>query len=399
MDAPNDRHFVTLLDDGDIELWLAKGNDWQLPLYAKPKVVDGTNQPLYFCTPAVPNITAHHQVELNKFFAPHRLNVDASFWVLDRHKLADICSKAPGLTPAFYVTWKGTRAFEPQDARNGTATEAELLDPDDSPNADGERFIEFFMLRSGLFERDVMRVFWREFRRVAMLWLGTERQPLDLGFCKIVPLPYRANWREIVLARHPKLGAILKSTSGTQRQALLVFFGIYDTLSNLILGSINGNGVCNWSFNLLVDPKLRALLSKDESAIFKSIGPESYAERVFSLFQKNQNYSLAMLAQYLDQAVSPCGRTDKGPSGFGKRIVPHIPEGQIRAVAPVIPKVFAVARNTWQELTGPEPNDTCEVVEVTPESMPQMSALQPQLEDVRDTGGDDHQHGNGRNGD
>lgn len=396
MEQVSDRHFVTLLDDGDVELWLARAGDWQLPLFAKPKVVEGTDQPLYFCTPAVPNLTAHHQVELNKFFAPHRLNVDASFWVLDRTKLPDICSKAPGLTPGYYVMWKGARTVEPENDRE--ATEAELLDPDDNPNQDGERFIEFFMLRSGLFERDVMRLFWREFRRVAMLWLGLERQPLDLGFAKIVPLPYRQNWREIVLARHPKLGPIFNTSSGPQRQALLVFFGIYDSFTNLVLASITSKGTCNWSFNLLVDPKLRLLLSRDEDAIFKSVGPESYAERIFGLFQKNQNYALALLAQYIDQTSSPCGRTDKSADGFGKRIVPHIPKDQIRAVAPVIPKVFAVATNSWQELTGPEPDDTCKVVEVKTTGMPQMSALQSQFEDVRNAGDDHRQLGNGSNG-
>lgn len=390
--------FVTLIDDGDVELWLARGKagkDWQLPLYAHPKSIDGTGQPLYYCVPAVPNLQPHHHIALNNHFARHRLNVDSAFWVIDRETLPMICQKAPGLTPAYYVHWNGERVNVP----HGETAMAELSEPAEAnaPSPDGERFIEYFLANSGLFERDVMRLFWREFRRVAMLWLGTEREPLDLGFLKIVPLPYRANWREITAARHPKIPAILKTSSGAQRTALLVFFKVYDTLSNLLIAAMNPRGACHWTLNLLVEPKLRTLLDKNEDAILKSMGPESYASHVFEQMQRRQNYAMAILAQYSEQTGAPCGSTTPSPTGFGKRIIPHIPEGAIRPVAPSIPKVFAVARDTWQELTGPDRDDTCEVVAVETPGMPDVSALRPQLEDVRDTGENNHEL-SGRNG-
>lgn len=383
-------NIVTLIDDGDVELWLASGEDWQLPLFANPKTVEGTGQPMYYCVPAVPNIQPHHHIALNTHFAPYRLNVDAAFWVVNRSTLPDICVKAPGITPGYYVTWNGERA----PIQREMPTDTELVDHNERPNADGERFIEFFLRRSGMFERGVMRLFWREFRRVAMLWLGVERQPLDLGFVKIVPVPWRANWKEITLARHPKLPAIFARTTGAQRQALLVFYRVYDTLTHLILSAVHERCV-HWTLELLVDPSMRTLLLRNERDIHKTVGSEAYAGRIFEQMRSHQNYGLALLAQYIYQTRMPCGSKREGASGRGPTIVAHLPEGTIRAVAPTIPKVFAVAASQWQELAGPEPDDTCKVVEVQVEGMPQMSAVQPQLEDVRHTGNDDDQPGNG----
>jgi hypothetical protein len=386
-------NIATLLDDGDVELWLAMDSDWQLPLFAHPKAIKGTGQKVYYCVPAIPNIQPHHHIALNTHFAPYRLNVDASFWVVDRTTLPELCVKAPGITPGYYVVWKGEFAPMQRDA----PTDTELTAPAERPNEDGQRFIEFFLMRSGLFQRDVMYLFWREFKRVCMLWLGVERQPLDLGFVKIVPMPYRANWKEIVLARHKKLPAIFAKTTGAQRQALLVFFRVYDTLTHLILSAVHERNNCvHWTLDMLVDPSLRTLLIRNERDIHKTIGAEAYAGRIFEQMQSHQNYALALLAQYIHQTRTPCGSKREGTGGRSPTIVAHLPEGAIRPVAPTIPKVFAVAEINWQAFSGPEPEDTGKVMEVEVEGVPSLPNIQSQPADVRDTGDDDDQPGDGR---
>lgn len=383
---------VTLLDDGDVELWLASKEDWRLPLFAYPKAIDGTGQQVYYCSPAILNIQPEHHIALNTFFAPHRLNVDASFWVLDRAKLAEVCTKAPGLTPNYYVKWQNTKTSHDLSV----ATTFESPDRSQQPDEDGERFIEYFLAKSGLFDRDVMRLFWREFRRVAMLWLGAERQPLDLGFAKLVPMPYRANWKEIVLARHPKLPAILASTKGTQRTALLVWYKVYDTLTNLILASVSiGTECCYWTIETVLSADMHRILLRNERDIHKTLGPEAYAGRIFEQIQMRQNYALTVLAQYIRQTSRPCGTTRASTDRFGKTIIAHTPEGKIRPVAPKIRKVFAVAETHWQALTGPDPDDSEKVVEVKVEGLPEMSALPQTIKNVRDTGPDNAESANG----
>lgn len=184
---------VTLRPVGDVELWIAQAEDlsWRLPLHVEWKLDDATQLLYALVFPGV----CFYEVQLaciRELFKGFAISENGDRWLVPRDILPRLVSKAPGIHAAFYYHWPGgMHPPIPSPLHSVTLT-------DQRPPL--EKFDEFadYIHRERAIPKDVVNVVLGAVSQLGPKWMLRKRKPLDLGFVKLVTLPFRTNWKEIV---------------------------------------------------------------------------------------------------------------------------------------------------------------------------------------------------------
>lgn len=118
-------------------------------------------------------------------------------FLIQRKHLSKLTETVSGITPAYYYRWPGKDQPMPSTERLKVNGEEIQPIPDDA-----EDFLEYVHLKRGI-DRNVLRLAWAAVSKEAASWLLKKKKPINLGFVNIFAVPYRANWKEILLARFP----------------------------------------------------------------------------------------------------------------------------------------------------------------------------------------------------
>lgn len=207
--------YTLLSGIGDRELWYAEGEvkddnkdggpDWRFPLFIDWKTDQTTGIEYAMVYPALcPHYKA--MLTLKALFETHdRLGHDGR-WLVRKNVVEAILKKAPGITPDKYYRWDGN------DRRGILFTQRLQPGRSEPAHTKGRGMTERVLVQQvaeecGL-QTSVVKIVMDGLNKVAADYLVTQRRVMDLGFIKLVALPFRANWKEIVFFKLRKLGLL-----------------------------------------------------------------------------------------------------------------------------------------------------------------------------------------------
>jgi len=314
---------VTLHPVGDKELWYAQAPDssWRFPLFVEWKH-DRENDIHYgLVYPALAPYNSQLQV-LMALLSHHDALDSKEMWLLSRRLVETLLLKAPGLTPQYYYHWPDgdfppmPPGFKALKFTRTIKEDQRSVQPTDQP------FAVFVSKKSGL-PSSVVNVVLKSIGTYGSEWLLESRRPIELGFCRIVALPFRANWKEIVTAkfRKAKLGKLFASTNDNQE-------AMYDQLSKI--GMESGmtsshnialrNGRIQYTLEAIPTKKFK---DENQSIELKRIrhGHKTYIAHHESAVETLYGLAISSLANYVKQVAYPFAKVRKCGGGGIARLV------------------------------------------------------------------------------
>lgn len=196
---------------GDRELWYAEGPagedgqpQWRFPLYVDYKVEIETGAEYAAIFPAVcPHYKA--SLMLKALFEAHdRLGLE-NRWLVLRGVVPALLKKAPGITPERYYRWGGKEEKPMAYTENLMPGRHE---PNHLKSGTQDRVLIRQIAEECGLQSSVVKIVIDGLNKVAADFLVSQHRVMDLGFVKLIAVPFRANWKEIVCFKLRKLGLL-----------------------------------------------------------------------------------------------------------------------------------------------------------------------------------------------
>lgn len=199
--------------DRDEELWLLEAPGWVMPLRVSFGEYDG--QPHFHALNAI-QLGFTQVAVLEARMADLGARPARRGWILPQAAIEQM-TKAPGITPEFYFKWDGVAA-----ERGGLREEVvgEAIRKGEKAKADATPFLAHVARTSGI-DIGSLQLVWLAVTQSIPGWL-TSGNSMNLGCCQLVSVPYRRNWKQLLLARCPGLKKSLLLTGAKQKAALVL---------------------------------------------------------------------------------------------------------------------------------------------------------------------------------
>jgi hypothetical protein len=214
---------TTLAAIGDRELWYAEGGEvdennepaWRFPIYVdwKQSTADGKKYASLY-----PAVCPHYKASLilKELFQLHDRIEKENHWLIPAGMVEALLKKAPGITPERYYRWNGKQEtamrFTKETMPGNEQPKFLRVGPYD------RRVVSEVAKESGL-QSSVVKIVLDGLSKAAARLLIQEHAPIDLGFVKLVAVPFRANWKEIVCFKLRKLGLLKQLKEEIDEQA------------------------------------------------------------------------------------------------------------------------------------------------------------------------------------
>jgi hypothetical protein len=290
---------------------------------------------------------------------------DDAWWIL-KNRLEKVAVISLRDDPEDVVVWTQEAACHKQDlAGKGDYRE---------PFIDGYVNSPWAIITDGA----IMELIWSSLKKYMLHQLVNERKPIDLFFCKLVPLLFRPNWKEVALRKETLKGGPGMYNPDPQS---IVNRGLADELARGIMTGFNPKTqTCCWTLEVIPLAPWLKNTQKLEAAIrrrTRGVFPFVVAQRLL----RQLDYAIEVYSSYLEKASVPFMRVpDPGETGgAGRKVrrkygrgVKHSPSSP-GAISHVVCSPDMEARK--------KPS-----VEVEDESLPEMPVLQPGAPELRDSG-------------
>lgn len=198
-----------LHEEGDQELWYAEGGvdgvaPWRFPLWIFWRVNPVSGAKYALVHPAVSPYTKQ-QLYLQAMFEVHTFWERTDRWLIKAELVGALLHKAPGVHPRRYYQWE-------EDGKKTVPMEIPptllpgVKQPDFASVGFGhERALISKISRARGIPTSVVKTVLTGLNEVAAEHMIDEGEPVDLGFVKLIAIPFRANWKEIICFRLGKL--------------------------------------------------------------------------------------------------------------------------------------------------------------------------------------------------
>lgn len=309
----------TLSRYGDMELWYASGDNWSLPLNVWWKMDRANNLHYAMIAPAVGLYTSQALL-LDALFQAHDIQGRQDQWVIPRRMVDVLIHKAPGVTPVFYYRWPDDAMPPLLPPSKDMLLRESVTAPKGSGKGVNEEFVRHVCEQYKL-PSSVVRIVLRAIGDEGARWMLETHQPIELGFCRLLAVPFRSNWKEIVAAKfkHWKLLKLLKLPRKV-RHAALEEAGVPQALC-----SPHNIGIRRK--NLRIQYTLEAIPTKSfETAVSvaegkrQACGHTSYVASFEAGVEKMYHALLEAMEKYLEKTTAPFARvyesSDTGLLGF-----------------------------------------------------------------------------------
>lgn len=312
-----------MIDDltqiADRELHLVRGRipngTWTIPVF-----VDffSSNKKEYAkITPAV-GLSAEQAAWLYYTFSLHNVWKKRDVFLIERVFLDQFAEKAPGITPEYYFRWPGMVAPQSNRKRLKLA-EADMDGADFSEET--EDFIEFVRKRRCV-DANVLRLAIDLIARESTYWLTQKKKPIDLGFVKIFAVPYRANWKEILLARFRDIAWVFNSNKETKENALRET-KFYQHLCTLELMAIDHyKHFIHWTLEA-IPTKLWEREAAEIEMTKQAGGDSTYIRLYEKLVAQLAPRLVEIFSSYVQKTASAFGEIRRGLRDSSQKLVPY----------------------------------------------------------------------------
>lgn len=140
---------------------------------------------------------------------------------------------------------------------------------------------------------EALGIVWNAIKIEVTRRLAVERKPVDLGFVKLIPLPYRQDWKEQIISKGS---------------------AFYDAIDDPALMAINiSSGFIHWSVECIPSSGLLGSIDKHECARKERLGIADYSDAILS---KDVPNTLGHAIRIINQH---CARSSK-PSPLRRRL-------------------------------------------------------------------------------
>ena len=295
---------IAFVEDGDKELWLIKGDDWCLPIYAIPRKAESYNR-VWFIEPAVQIDTSAKYKKLLDVVRPHSLA--AKTLVISTETLEQIATKAPGITPRYYAKWAGRSESEPQIKAYETDEVYR-----ETVSSQFDSFLRFVESETQVASFATIKLVMIAVRRCAVAWLLEKRKPIDFGFCKVHAFPLRNNWKVFMDVWHPHAAEILKRRPEVARAQMTdIGFG-EDLASPMILSVDESRRHVNWTLDIEEMPEFYEEAERQERARRAHLGDVRYYSWVKNTIGEMYNALFEVYSRWARAASRPNGEVRDG---------------------------------------------------------------------------------------
>lgn len=298
---------VTLKPVGDVELWYAEGQDksWRLPFHLEWKVLDETGEMFAYLMPAV-CFYESQLIAVNALLAGYAIPDKHNRWLVPREHLPLRLSKAPGINAPYYYYWpSGVHPPIPS-----VHHQLNFYGESKVKIESYEEFSEFISKERGI-PSDVVTVVLNAICQLAPRWLLERREPLHLGFVKLVALPFRTNWKEIVAFKmkiHPLLQIL--SAAKEIRHHLLERIGFPKVVASTHNTGLRVTGPSKHRLHYTIEAIPTAPFERKATEIESERmkpGETSYVGHFEWTVQKQYDSIIEAMAHYLKKTCCPWG--------------------------------------------------------------------------------------------
>lgn len=312
---------------GDIELWFAEGKDaeWRFPLYVQWKVDRETEKQYALITPAVCPYTSQGLV-LRALLGTTDILGDSDRWLITRTMAERILHKAPGITPAAYYKWDDVH-MPPMPAANPVKV-ATVKAPEnrlDQGSSEYEDFVSHVCSKNGL-PNSIVRVVMKAIASDAVTWMVENRKALDLGFCKLLTVPFRPNWKEIVAFKYRKWRLLgIFNMSRKEKAEKLEEIDMPSAMCSLHNIAINNKRGSNYTLQYTLEAIPGARFEADVWTVEKkrqACGTTSYVANFEKTIESLYHNLVDALEAYLRKTSKPFARISEGGKSGYLRFVP-----------------------------------------------------------------------------
>jgi hypothetical protein len=244
-------------------------------------------------------------------------------------------------------------------------------------------FAEFVSADLGI-PSDIVSVVLKAVARSGPAWLIKHHKPIDLGFVKLMAVPFRANWKEIVMFKgkaRDLIGALLATKhERLRRLAAMRFPAMLCSPQNIAL--IGGRNYTR------IDYSVEAVTTAAFERAAEQIEDErilhgDYVAQYGKVIERLYDSIVDCLVHYTQKTQAAWASVCKSSDGSGAALIPAKPK-PIRGVhladlpVDIIPtgndfSVFAEGEGTSQRIYVPAPAD----------EVPQVSVVPPPADDLR----------------
>lgn len=200
----------------DVQLWYAEAEDksWMLPLHVEWHEDRESKEHYARVTPAGICFYPTQTIAINALLQFHDILGRPNQWVIPRRMCEALLHKAPGITVLRYYRWPGETIppIETKPPVRTTIQQRGLTAYEKIRGNDPKRrsFVEWLAKDSKL-SSSIINAVLNAVASGAPTWMLIHRKPVDLGFCRLVAVPFRANWKEIVAFKAKAQGIKLRS--------------------------------------------------------------------------------------------------------------------------------------------------------------------------------------------
>lgn len=374
---------LTYRNDRDIELWVVSDPGWSIPVKCQHCLLDDVEH--LQVMPAIP-LGFAQAGELDRVLKGRGATDLKSGWIVEPGAFSQVAAKARGITPEFYYIWDGRQAPraapEPEQVkRPKQVRKAHTSDP----------FIEHVASTSGI-SKDLMTMAFMAITQAIPGWL-LSGNTVSLGAVRLLAVPYRRNWKEIVLARYPTMRKALM-VRDTKRLLSLAFTAASRIvrLSELTECHMRrGNPLFSWTVEVLHDSDWEKTCDEVEGKAAAQLGPVPYVKRWANRVSQIEETVYEVLSAHIQKETAPTCRVLWRRGQRGMQFVQASPT--VLGPAPVL-ECDEGSDSSVDDFLGIE--DSAEYLEEKAARLLKMSDVRQPAEDVRSPRGDDEALGRGQ---
>lgn len=370
---------LTFYATGDVELWHTRVGAWQVPMYCQPILADGVHKAWH----------VWKAIHVNPFVMAklsNELDSDSTWqstqgWVLMDGVFRAGFRKAEGVTPSYYLRREGVQV-NPREAEIEVMTES--FNQDTKPPAPRASFVEDLVAKTDVASPALVKAIYNAICNHMAQWLLIEGKSIDFGWFQVHAFPVRANWKQILLARHPDLvDASIEKDSEVQSE-IVQESGALGSLQETTLVSLRGDGGekrVGWTIEVEPSEAWDQYCDAMELHRLQNSHGNTYVSWWGAQWYRMRKSAIGCLLRFASQCRIPAATLGEGGSRSRSGFVEYIPKGSVRSADVDDIAVRVVSTDSASTVRLP---DGREAGILKTGSMPKMPNLRLQVANLRD---------------
>lgn len=283
--------------------------DWKLPFFVEWRTPgNGDDRVFGVLRPAL-SLYPTQLLTIQRLLGSYTLEDRNDRWILPKAVVHAMLIKAQGITPEFNYKWmeEGCPAVPAPPAVIYTESKQPIPGKRD---ARFKAFSEYVSRCMPGLPADTVMVVLTAISHFGQRWMLDSLQPLDFGFVKLVALPFRTNWKEIVAfkCKPNELPRILKLGANKCRPLLsaIGFEGVVTSPHNVGLAGTNNTRLrrLHWTIEAIPSADFEAVADNaDRNRMLN--GHASYVAFYEQTVEKLYNEIIEAMSHYTYKATSP----------------------------------------------------------------------------------------------